>query len=179
MPARTQAPAGSGPSSNSEGRSVVPATSYPRGNNEVLSQRPAPQRAPAPATPPARPQIAEDDMCWICREELPARNLPDFQNLRDQHVNSCVARETTRAAGTQDAAGPASPSAQRRNGQLFPYTATEKDCVDDAECTICLEDFEVGVEMGRLECFCRYHKKCIREWWEKKPGECPVHHAPT
>lgn len=179
MQAGTQAQASSGQSSNSLGR-VAQSSGYPRSTNQMSSQQPhpKPQRATAPVPRP-RPQIADDDICWICREELPARNLPNFQNLRDQHVNNCVARETSRAAGSQGAAGPADPLAQHRNGQLFPYIATEKDCVDDAECTICLEDFEVGVEMGRLECFCRYHKKCIRKWWEKKPGECPVHHAPT
>jgi len=62
----------------------------------------------------------------------------------------------------------------RRSG-VFPYKATEKDCVDDAECTICLENYEVGVEMGRLECFCRFHLKCIRAWFEGRPGQCPVH----
>lgn len=62
----------------------------------------------------------------------------------------------------------------KRSG-VFAYTATEKDCIDDAECTICLEDFEVGQEMGRLECFCRFHMKCIRDWFETKPGQCPIH----
>lgn len=70
--------------------------------------------------------------------------------------------------------GSPSPAQSRRTG-VFPYIATEKDCVDDAECTICLEEFEVGVEMGRLECFCRFHLKCVRDWFGSKPGQCPVH----
>lgn len=45
---------------------------------------------------------------------------------------------------------------------MFPYVATEKDCVDAdgnaRECTICLEDFEGGDEMARLECWCFFHK---------------------
>lgn len=67
-----------------------------------------------------------------------------------------------------------STSPVRRTG-VFPYKATEKDCIDDAECTICLEEFEVGEDMGRLECFCRFHLKCIREWFVNRPGQCPVH----
>jgi hypothetical protein len=59
--------------------------------------------------------------------------------------------------------------------RVIPYTASEKDCVDDAECTICLEEFEVSQQMGRLECFCRFHMKCIQGWFEQKPGKCPVH----
>lgn len=62
----------------------------------------------------------------------------------------------------------------KRTG-VFPYSATEKDCVDNAECAICLEEFEVSAEMGRLECFCRFHLKCIRDWFETRPGQCPVH----
>jgi hypothetical protein len=58
---------------------------------------------------------------------------------------------------------------------MFIYRASEKDCVDDAECTICLEEFEVGASMSRLECFCRFHKKCIQDWFVDHPGRCPVH----
>ncbi len=58
---------------------------------------------------------------------------------------------------------------------MFPYVATEKDCVDSAECSICLEEFEVGVGMARLECLCRFHRACINAWWERHPGRCPMH----
>lgn len=58
---------------------------------------------------------------------------------------------------------------------MFPYRATEKDCVDSAECTICLEEFEVGVDMARLECLCRFHRRCIMAWFERHPGQCPMH----
>jgi hypothetical protein len=58
---------------------------------------------------------------------------------------------------------------------MFPYLATEKDCVDSAECTICLEEFEVGVPMARLECLCRFHRACISAWFIGHPGRCPVH----
>jgi len=45
-----------------------------------------------------------------------------------------------------------------------------------AECVICFEEFEVGGLIARLECLCRYHKSCIREWFDRKGnGDCPVH----
>ncbi|KAF2840974.1 hypothetical protein M501DRAFT_907772, partial [Patellaria atrata CBS 101060] len=64
--------------------------------------------------------------------------------------------------------------------RMLTYTATEKDCVDEdgqaQECVFCLEDFEQGDEMGRLECFCKFHKTCIRKWWDiKGVGSCPTH----
>jgi hypothetical protein len=48
---------------------------------------------------------------------------------------------------------------------MVVYTATEKDCVDDdgaeAECVICFEEFESGVKMARLVCFCKFHEVCF------------------
>jgi hypothetical protein len=45
---------------------------------------------------------------------------------------------------------------------MLVYRATEKDCMGEDglanECVICLEDFEVGDEMGRLECLCKFHR---------------------
>jgi len=63
---------------------------------------------------------------------------------------------------------------------MLVYNATEKDCVGDEgvreECIICFEEFEVGDEMGRLECLCKFHRKCIRQWWDAKgQGSCPTH----
>lgn len=86
-----------------------------------------------------------------------------------------AAREQAHAAVVFGHSQPTSPGPSQRRTGVFPYQATEKDCVDDAECTICLEEFEVAVEMGRLECFCRFHLRCIRQWFENHPGQCPVH----
>ncbi|KAI5851542.1 FYVE zinc finger-domain-containing protein [Morchella snyderi] len=80
-------------------------------------------------------------------------------------------------------------------GRMVVWKATEKDTwasVDDdedekqppkrqakrekAECVICFEEFEEGDIIARLECLCRYHKKCIRAWFDRRGnGECPVH----
>ena len=54
-------------------------------------------------------------------------------------------------------------SRRRRTTGMVVYHATEKDCVGEnedglAECVICFEEFEVGAEMGRLECLCKFHK---------------------
>lgn len=51
----------------------------------------------------------------------------------------------------------------------------EKD-YSDAECVICLEELGPGDKVGRLECLCVFHYKCIKDWFNKKGyGECPVH----
>lgn len=91
-----------------------------------------------------------------------------------QHAAVVLGHGRSQSNSPQNQASSSFPPEPRRTG-MFPYKATEKDCVDDAECTICLEEFEVGVQMARLECLCRFHEKCIRSWWEGKPGRCPVH----
>lgn len=51
----------------------------------------------------------------------------------------------------------------------------EKDVLDK-ECVICLEDLKQGDKVGRLECLCIFHYKCIKDWFNKKTyGECPIH----
>ncbi|KAH9999559.1 FYVE-domain-containing protein [Xylariaceae sp. FL0662B] len=130
-----------------------------------------------PLPPP--PQIPEEDECPICHRELPSRELPNFEARRESHIASCIIAHSTYGPGPASAGGPADhgtppPRTARRTG-MFPYLATEKDCVDSAECTICLEEFEVGVPMARLECLCRFHRSCITAWFVDHPGRCPVH----
>ena len=50
--------------------------------------------------------------------------------------------------------------------RMLTYRATEKDCASTegasgVECVICFEEYEVGDEMARLECLCRFHKVSI------------------
>ncbi|SPN96939.1 uncharacterized protein DNG_00458 [Cephalotrichum gorgonifer] len=132
---------------------------------------------------PLPPQIAEEDECPVCHRELPSNTLPNYEALRESHINSCITAHSTYGGGAastpnsaeeDEASTPASPRFARRTG-MFPYVATEKDCVDSAECTICLEEFEVGVPMARLECLCRFHHRCISAWFVNHPGRCPVH----
>ncbi|RDA89728.1 hypothetical protein CP533_6851 [Ophiocordyceps camponoti-saundersi (nom. inval.)] len=125
---------------------------------------------PPPPPPPPPPQIAEEDECPICHGELPSRELPNHEMLRESHISSCIQAHSTYGS-PRGADGQPAP---RRTG-MYTYAATEKDCVDDAECTICLEEFAVGVAMARLECLCRFHKACISAWFVNHPGRCPVH----
>jgi len=135
---------------------------------------------PLPAPPP---QIAEEDECPVCHRELPPRSLPDYEARREAHINMCIMSHSAYNGGassgspaaTPNSGEPPLPPAPPRRTGMFPYKATEKDCVDSAECTICLEEFEVGVPMARLECLCRFHRACISAWWERHPGRCPMH----
>jgi len=151
-----------------------------------------------------RRDVKEEDECPVCGIELPPGDA-----VREEHVAACVTSRfsTPPPPSTMAPAMPTSihdpnlPSsstppatmnnntaaaqararaASYRSRGIFPYVATEKDCLDgegrEQECTICMEEFQPGDEMGRLECLCKFHKGCIREWWERKGrGSCPVH----
>lgn len=125
---------------------------------------------------PPTPQIAEEDECPICHRELPPRTLPNFEAARESHINTCIQSHSTYGSPRPGAGGETGePAAAPRRTGMYTYPATEKDCVDDAECTICLEEFTVGIQMARLECLCRFHRSCIQAWFVNHPGRCPVH----
>ncbi|KAI1516528.1 FYVE zinc finger [Pyrenophora tritici-repentis] len=159
-----------------------------------------PQRAQPPRP---RRQVAEEDECPICGEELPPKGPNNDDTERTQHIQECIALHSAspgptaalaqvtsaslpnqRTRGMSSAGNGEGASNQSRMSHaargMFPYVATEKDCIDDegrqAECTICLEDFEAGDKMARLVCWCKFHESCIKEWWDKKGrGACPTH----
>lgn len=151
------------------------STSVPSYPDRYSSIRSTPSSSRHRVLPPT-PQIAEEDECPICHRELPQRHLPNFESLRESHVNSCIQSHSTygspRPTGQGD--GQQATPPPRRTG-MYTYAATEKDCIDDAECTICLEEFTVGIPMARLECLCRFHRSCISAWFVNHPGRCPVH----
>lgn len=100
--------------------------------------------------------------------------MPDFEALRESHINLCIQSHSSYGSPRNGIEGAAPAAAPRRTG-MYTYPATEKDCIDDAECTICLEEFTVSVPMARLECLCRFHRSCISAWFINHPGRCPVH----
>ncbi|KAI1338640.1 FYVE-domain-containing protein [Xylariaceae sp. FL0016] len=103
-----------------------------------------------PLPPP--PQIPEEDECPICHRELPSRSLPNFENLRESHIASCILSHSNYAlaSSSRDGSHGTPPPRTARRTQMFPYLATEKDCVDSAECTICLEEFEAVAQYTNM-----------------------------
>lgn len=143
------------------------SSSYPHRYSSLLDVGSSSRQRALPPTP----QLAEEDECPICHRELPSQSLPNYEALRESHITTCIQSHSTYGTPRQ---GDTSPAAPRRTG-MYTYPATEKDCIDDAECTICLEEFTVGIPMARLECLCRFHRSCISAWFVNHPGRCPVH----
>ncbi|GIK04259.1 hypothetical protein Aspvir_008338 [Aspergillus viridinutans] len=125
---------------------------------------------------PSRRHVDESDICPICSDELPSLGENGNEDAREAHIRECI---ESHGRGARSASRGGSPvAASPVPVRMLAFHATEKDCLghDGAvqECTICMEDYEVGQPLVRLECLCKFHKRCIVEWFERKK-ECPVH----
>lgn len=130
---------------------------------------------------------SDHNLCPICAKNLEALyeeqvsrdDLEDSNEAREafkeRHVSECLV-ESDFALELRLVAG--SPL---RNRMLVykvpPIQPGESPGNDqDHECVICLEDICPGDKVGRLECLCVFHYKCIKDWFNRKgPGLCPVH----
>ncbi|KAL2864955.1 phosphatidylinositol-3-phosphate-binding ubiquitin-protein ligase [Aspergillus lucknowensis] len=115
--------------------------------------------------------IDECDLCPICDNPLPPIGPNGNEDARESHIRSCI-----ESHGRPPSGSPVSPP--QLPVRMLAFAATEKDCIGqdgtEQECTICMEEYEVGQSLVRLECLCKFHKRCIVEWFERKK-ECPVH----
>ena len=123
-----------------------------------------------------RPHVEERDLCPICDQELPPLGNNGDETSREAHIRDCIESHGRQGRMSPQSGSPAASSPVPV--RLVVFKATEKDCVGQdgglQECTICMEEYEVGQSLVRLECLCKFHKRCIVEWFERKK-ECPVH----
>ena len=112
-------------------------------------------------------------MCPVCRRALPERGPNGDETAREAHIMGCISARDPSSIGE---AG----SSSRGTLHMIVFGASEKDCVGGdgsvQECSICMEEYDVGDELARLECWCKFHRACISSWLRKK-AECPVHKA--
>lgn len=111
----------------------------------------------------------EQDECPIC-----AANLKHMSETnKEQHIDLCIRQ--------QEFGSPVENSTLKRERNRMLVSHLPNDGLpivvnDDNECVICLEEFLPGDKVGRLECLCCFHYKCIKDWITKKGFvECPVH----
>jgi len=108
--------------------------------------------------------------------------LPPRPALPPPHPSATATGESESAgasASTPTTTTRARATSYRPRGMAL-YRATEKDCATEdgqpQECVICFEEFQPSDEMGRMECLCKFHRTCIRQWWDTKGvGSCPTH----
>ncbi|EEH48278.2 uncharacterized protein PADG_04362 [Paracoccidioides brasiliensis Pb18] len=171
--------------------------SHRRGPSSPSSRnRPVPP-ASITTTTRHRPPIDERDICPVCSHILPPRAADGSEEAREAHVRACIeghgrpiiditspgssGHSTSQQISSNHGSSNSNDHGDHhadRPLRMLPFTATEKDCVGEdsgpQECTICMEEYEVGDPLVRLECLCKFHKRCIVGWFEKKM-ECPVH----
>ncbi|RMZ88624.1 hypothetical protein DV736_g4151, partial [Chaetothyriales sp. CBS 134916] len=126
-------------------------------------------RQPPEAT--EQQHINEEDICPVCHRPLPERGSNGDETAQEAHIMACI---NARDPDSSSDVG----SSSRGTLRMISFTASEKDCVagdgNVQECSICMEEYDVGDELARLECWCKFHKRCIMSWLNKK-AECPVH----
>ncbi|KAJ5144610.1 hypothetical protein N7448_002002 [Penicillium atrosanguineum] len=139
---------------------------------------------PAPAqstsTRRAPPPVSERDLCPICGALFPPLSADAPDASREAHIVHCIESRVSPAPQDSSTLSPSllSPSPASAVARMVTFMATEKDCLsglsEAAECSICMEDYEVGQDLVRLECLCKFHRGCIVDWFKRKP-ECPLH----
>ncbi|OOQ86157.1 hypothetical protein PEBR_22667 [Penicillium brasilianum] len=135
------------------------------------------------AAPPPRPQVSEEDLCPVCGRQFPALSNEHTQDAREGHIRECIAGYGASPVHAEPEhvdlrQPPPSLRPSPVTARMLPFTATEKDCLAEegtvAECQICFEEYEVGQSLARLNCFCKFHKACILDWFSRRMT-CPTH----
>lgn len=134
--------------------------------------------------------VDENDYCPVC-----SKTISDLtEDQRENHISDCLSHaqflgspETTRSPNRMlvyrlpkdfKPRSTLDITHDRPQGNLATgmVTSTYNSDDEENECCICLEDFHPDEKVGRLECLCMFHYKCISDWFERRgPGECPVH----
>ncbi|ANB15663.1 phosphatidylinositol-3-phosphate-binding ubiquitin-protein ligase [Sugiyamaella lignohabitans] len=129
--------------------------------------------------------VDDENACPICGRSLAKCS----EEEKESHIADCVRkaefsgehqRRSNRMLIYQIPKEMAnSPSPADEAGTIFG-TSPSSTSSNHGECVICFEDFVPGDTVGRLECLCIYHEKCILDWFKRKgAGSCPVHAVHT
>lgn len=112
---------------------------------------------------------------------MPPIPKPKFETIPRNDVNSSnvitgTSYDTVTSMGNSVDSNSGNVSIHTVQQSEKPLPEDTSDDVDN-ECVICLEELRPGDKVGRLECLCVFHYKCIKDWFNKKGyGECPVHY---
>lgn len=130
------------------------------------------------STPMPRPQASRSPENAPGSVSLPSSSRTASHSSRSRHTSDAASlgNPLVPESSPSSSSTGAAPSRPFLSSRMICFAATHIDTIgEDSECIICMEDFEKGVDMARLECLCKYHKKCIDGWFFKHPGRCPVH----
>lgn len=132
-----------------------------------------------------RRAVVEDDPgCPICNFDL--TKLSSEAEAED-HVEECLRK----ASNIQQHHGsPEDIESPAFHNRMLVYKVARRADGCYAECPICFEEMLPKEKVGRLECLCIFHYKCIKGWFSKKTQKmkskdvryigknfCPLHDA--
>jgi len=125
-----------------------------QGPFRLLKSRASPQAHAAenlpdrPSEPTAIGRRDDDERtlieCPVCL--LPLTSLQGDEE-RAAHVSNCLTTIGQSPAGFANT-----------HGRYLVYTLKAGSPLQDSECVICFEEFQVGDKIARLECLCNYHR---------------------
>jgi len=117
----------------------------------------------------------ENSDCPICNFDL--TTLANEEEQGD-HIQSCIEQaENIQQHKINQQNGMASPDGNDHNpsikNRMLVYKipkdpVREEKNEEYPECPICFEEMLPGQKVGRLECLCVFHYKCIKSWFTKK-----------
>lgn len=119
-----------------------------------------------------RDDFDEENSCPICNAFL---GDLDGEMAAEQHVAECVqkAEMIQQHHGLHNEV--CSPTSQNR--MLVYKIPPAKNENPFPECPICFEEMIPGNKVGRLECLCVFHYKCIKSWFNKKAQKTKSNHV--
>lgn len=173
-----------GVSTAQDDRSPAPSVE-PSGTIKQSSESERTQEIPKSGSASVRRSAADDDPgCPICNFDLSKlANEEEAQN----HVEDCLRKASDIQQHHGSASDIQSPSSHNR---MLVYKVARNTDEHYTECPICFEDMLPGEKVGRLECLCIFHYKCIKSWFSKKAQKmkskdaqyigknfCPLHDA--
>lgn len=111
--------------------------------------------------------------CPIC--DLDLALLANEEDEQD-HIQSCIERaeniqqhkSPVEGESYQETAENSPTVKNRMLVYTIPRSKKNKESESYRECPICFEDMLPGEKVGRLECLCLFHYKCIKSWFAKK-----------
>lgn len=98
-------------------------------------------------------------------------------NKDEGHFEACIREFEFGSPSPPSSQSPQSALQPHRRNRMILYKLPQ-DLPDTQKCLVCFESFRRGEAVGRLECLCLYHERCILDWFARKGvGECPLHMA--
>lgn len=165
----------SSPAASVEPNDVIKQASETERTQEVPQSRSSSVR---------RAKVDDDPGCPICNFDL--TKLSTDKQAQD-HVEECLRKASEIQQHHSSANDILSPTSHNR---MLVYKVAPRDDGQYTECPICFEDMMPGEKVGRLECLCIFHYKCIKSWFNKKAQKmkskdaqyigknfCPLHDA--